>query len=634
MSQTKIRLGELLLQRGIIDRKQLYKALLDQKSRKIQLGEMLIRLGYVTEKDIHLLLSDQLGYPYIDLDNTRSLPETVSLLPEKKCREKNIIPIEKSNGIITLVMSDPLDYTTIDEVRYLTACEVSPVISSRSSIKAALDRYYSGSTASSKPTSVSRPFSPPASSGPKLPAADHSERVPKPTLPKTSTGDLGIVKAPELSVTNRSRSTPENPDYMHQGQKNLFRTNSASMSGSELLDSIVTDVSGERFLSENLFHDSIDESDEDEIMLETDDTVIDGIFERALQLGSFHILLVSDKNGMQVSWMIDSSSVDEKQLNDYESDSVFTSLKAKASLFFSHSHSFTTGQFKINLGTQKYEIGVALTTTLEGELISLHLSPQEIIPVSIRELGISDACIRHFSKILAQRKGMFIFSGPIASGCTTTLYSFIKSLAGRKKIISVEERLQCVIPETHQIDWKGTDESTLPYYVQNLMPDIIVIKVPVAVSTLFKLANQCLVLTNMAFPTTVDVLTHLRSEMADPMLLSLFLGSLAQRRVRHICARCRQPRQFTPEMAAKYGPLPLEVYYHGQGCSACHHTGYSGQLTLFELLLSHKNLPQLSPKEIYNYNQKIGGTNFREAAIHCLQSGQIGLDDAIRLIYG
>lgn len=143
----KPRLGEALLQRGLITKEQLEHALLEQKRSNERLGRVLMRLGYVSEEDVLRFLSDQLGMPFKEIDVDKIDEEVISLIPEFIVRRRLIFPISKKDNVLTLAMADPLDIFAIDDIRLsIGDVVIEPFITSEKDINKAIERFFGKTT--------------------------------------------------------------------------------------------------------------------------------------------------------------------------------------------------------------------------------------------------------------------------------------------------------------------------------------------------------------------------------------------------------------------------------------------------------------------------------------------------------
>jgi hypothetical protein len=135
-------LGELLLDEGIISRKQLKQALEEQKDKGGLIGETLVELGYVKEDDIAQSLTAQYGFPFLTLRNYDVSPEITDIIPAKLARQYLLVPIDKIGNNLTLAMSNPLNTQAVSDVELLSGCSVQAFVSTSSDIKKAIDKYY------------------------------------------------------------------------------------------------------------------------------------------------------------------------------------------------------------------------------------------------------------------------------------------------------------------------------------------------------------------------------------------------------------------------------------------------------------------------------------------------------------
>lgn len=135
-------LGELLLERGIINQNQLDQALSLQQSKGGLIGEILVELFFAKEEDIAQSLTAQYGFPYLPLSNYDVNPEITDIIPGRVCRQYLLVPIDKISNNLTLAMSNPLNIQAIEDVELLSGCSVQTFVSTSTDIKRAIDKYY------------------------------------------------------------------------------------------------------------------------------------------------------------------------------------------------------------------------------------------------------------------------------------------------------------------------------------------------------------------------------------------------------------------------------------------------------------------------------------------------------------
>lgn len=138
-------LGELLVERGIIARDHLEKALDYQALYPgVLFGEALIKLGFASEEDIAQALTCQYGFPYLPLANYEIDAEVTRAVPGSVCEQFCLIPIDKIGKSLTLAMSNPLNIKAVENVELLTGCTVQAFVSTTTDIRNAIKKYYSG----------------------------------------------------------------------------------------------------------------------------------------------------------------------------------------------------------------------------------------------------------------------------------------------------------------------------------------------------------------------------------------------------------------------------------------------------------------------------------------------------------
>jgi type IV pilus assembly protein PilB len=135
-------LGELLLERGVINEEQLNKALKMQKERGGLIGSILVSLGYVKEEEIAQAITVQYGLPYLPLECYEVNVEAMELIPRNVAEQYNLIAIDKIADMLTIAMSNPLNRQAIEDVEMISNCKVQVFVSTMTDITNAINKYY------------------------------------------------------------------------------------------------------------------------------------------------------------------------------------------------------------------------------------------------------------------------------------------------------------------------------------------------------------------------------------------------------------------------------------------------------------------------------------------------------------
>jgi MSHA biogenesis protein MshE len=138
----RVRLGDLLVQQGLVTAEQLAQALAAQKTSGRKLGRVLIDNGWIDEVQIAQALARQLRAPYVDLARRSVRPEVARLLSEVQARRLRAMPLEETPSGVRVGMADPTDIAVYDELARLIRRDIEVAVVAESQLLAAIDRSY------------------------------------------------------------------------------------------------------------------------------------------------------------------------------------------------------------------------------------------------------------------------------------------------------------------------------------------------------------------------------------------------------------------------------------------------------------------------------------------------------------
>jgi type IV pilus assembly protein PilB len=136
------RLGQLLLERGVITEEQLAHALSEKGDTGERLGHVLVRLGLLTEPELVDGLSALFAVPIVVLPEDGVDADVVGLIPAPIARKYDLFPVRRVNGCLTVAMADPSNLRALDDVMFATSLRVVPGIAALSAIRRAIERHY------------------------------------------------------------------------------------------------------------------------------------------------------------------------------------------------------------------------------------------------------------------------------------------------------------------------------------------------------------------------------------------------------------------------------------------------------------------------------------------------------------
>ena len=142
----KVRLGDVMMDEGIITLDQLNQALTKQQETKHKLGETLVELGFASERQIATALSRQLGLEMVDPNRVNIRESILNLVKDHTVLKRSlVIPFdfdEYDSRYLKVAMADPMDIKVIDDLTLLTGMQISPCIATTTDILAAIDKYF------------------------------------------------------------------------------------------------------------------------------------------------------------------------------------------------------------------------------------------------------------------------------------------------------------------------------------------------------------------------------------------------------------------------------------------------------------------------------------------------------------
>ena len=136
------KLGELLIESGLLTIENLKDALEAQKNTGKRLGEILIDMKIISEEEMAFSLAMQLKIPFIDLIDYSIKNDVIDCIPEEVCQKFICIPLSMKNNILDVAMADPLDLHIMKDLQFITGYNIQPAISTRSQIRDKLQQYY------------------------------------------------------------------------------------------------------------------------------------------------------------------------------------------------------------------------------------------------------------------------------------------------------------------------------------------------------------------------------------------------------------------------------------------------------------------------------------------------------------
>jgi type IV pilus assembly protein PilB len=307
------------------------------------------------------------------------------------------------------------------------------------------------------------------------------------------------------------------------------------------------------------------------------------------------------------------------------------------------------GRIKISVGDKELDLRVSILPTSHGQSAVMRILDKDSIRVGVRQLGLSENAYRTFRGLIRRPNGIILVTGPTGSGKTTTLYAALNQLnRSDMKIITAEDPVEYYLPGINQVEVRhsiGLDFALIIRAMLRQAPNVILVGEMRDFETA-SMGIQASLTGHLVFSTlhTNDApgaITRM-VDMGVPSYLvaSSVIGILAQRLVRVICSKCKQPFEPTPAQLEVAGITPEQAkgakFRKGAGCGSCQDSGYRGRLGIFELMLMTPKMRELtfkgaSMQDIRKLAISEGMTILYDDGIDKVLNGVTTLDEVFRV---
>ena len=529
------KIGECLIQAGLITEEDLGIALTEHKRTGERLGVVLVRMNLATEKQIAKALAFQLGFPYINLAENPPDSMAVVLIPKEVALKRVCIAVRLEKNLLTVAMSDPLLFSLVQDLEFQTGYRIKQVVATRGDINDAVETGYPDK-ALMRTTPQSRS---------ELAVRERAE------APRTRTGP-GVEVPNETALARR------------------------------LEDDVFEPVAGLKERSEAA--PIID--------------LVDLVVKSAIKSKASDVHVEPMEKGVLIRHRLDGLLKEVMDLPKWVHEGLIARLKIMAGMDIAEKRLPQDGRLRSTAedGTE-VDFRVSTLRTLFGEKVVMRVLDHRKGVPSLEEIGMSAAALEEVRAFLRHQHGMILVVGPTGSGKTTTLSSALKAVQSEKtNIITIEDPIEYQIPGVNQTQINEKIKLTFASALRSILrqdPDVILLG-EIRDSETAKIAMQAaqtghLVLSTLHTDNAPSVVTRLMDIGAESYVIaSALVGVVAQRLVRRLCVHCR--RQYTPPAdvlrslniaEADAAAIP---FYKSVGCDQCNHTGYRGRIGIYEVM--------------------------------------------------
>jgi len=297
------------------------------------------------------------------------------------------------------------------------------------------------------------------------------------------------------------------------------------------------------------------------------------------------------------------------------------------------------GRLKIKTCGRNVDVRVSVIPTIYGEKVVMRILDASAVNHDLDQLGFDPRLLEELKTTLSLPYGIIVVTGPTGSGKSTTLYSALNYLKDpAKNITTVEDPVEYRLAGINQIQVKPEIDLDFARCLRAILrqdPDIILIgeirdKETVEIAIKASLTGH-LVLSTFHTNDAPSAISRFVYMGIEPYLLASTLNLVvAQRLVRKVCDRCKEPTQLDEKVLKRLnidpGQSEQNVFYHGRGCNACGGTGYHGRLPIFEFLpidneISEKIIAGESESQIRAAARQKGYGGLLESGVSKMRQG-------------
>ncbi len=304
------------------------------------------------------------------------------------------------------------------------------------------------------------------------------------------------------------------------------------------------------------------------------------------------------------------------------------------------------GSFRATIENRLIDFRVSTIPAMSGEKVVLRILDRSAVSLDLNTLGFEKEELETFREAIHRPYGMILITGPTGSGKTTTLYAALNEIKSvEKNITTIEDPVEYQIPGINQVQVKPAIGLTFATGLRAFLrqdPNIILVGETRDLETA-QICVRAALTGHLVFTTlhTNDAPTAI-SRMIDIGIEPYFVTSslllvVAQRLVRQLCEKCREPYRPDPLKLPKDFPMPPNgMLFRAKGCDACSNTGFLGRRAIYEMMpmteeLSHLSATRAPTAELRRAAQAGGMLTLQEAGFRKVAAGRTTIEEVLRV---
>ena len=355
-----------------------------------------------------------------------------------------------------------------------------------------------------------------------------------------------------------------------------------------------------------------------------------------------------EQDMVRVRYRIDGVLHEAHTLPHKLQNAVISRIKILSEMDIAESRRPQDGKIHLKLENKELDIRVSTFPTVHGENVVMRLLDKSSVMLGVHDLGLSADNLGRFEKLIHNPHGIILVTGPTGSGKTTTLYAALTSISSSEKnIITIEDPVEYQLPLIRQTQVNTKADITFANGLRSILrqdPDVIMVG-EIRDKETAEVAIQASLTGHLVFSTlhtndAPSALTRLIDMGIEPFLISSsVIGILAQRLVRTLCDKCKEPLTASGASLKEFGVEGKVDLFAAKGCPHCKNTGFKGRASISELLVITEDIrkmvsEKISADQIRKKAVGSGMKTLREDGFEKAKTGITTLDEVLRVTEG
>src|SRR5436190_1678180 len=410
------KLGECLIQAGLITENDLQSALVEHKRTGERVGAVLVRMKLATEKQIGKALAFQLGFPYVNLAENPPDPAAVVLIAKDVALKRVCVAVALEKNLLTVAMSDPLLFSLVQDLEFQTGYRIKQVVATRGEILEAIEIGYPDKALAIRSSADSSDLVALPPAGPR--------RAPRP--PAAPAGETALVRRVEDNVFEPAAGV------------------NAPGDAAPIID------------------------------------LVDLVVKSAIKSRAGDIHIEPGEKGVVVRHRLDGLLNEVMDPPKWVHEGLIARLKIMAGMDIAEKRLPQDGRLRASAEDNTgVDFRISTLRTLFGEkLVMRVLDHRKGVP-ALEEIGMSASGLEEMRHFLRYQHGMILVVGPTGSGKSTTLSSALMSVRSEKtNIITIEDPIEYQIPGVNQTQVNDKIKLTFASALRSILrqdPDVILV---------------------------------------------------------------------------------------------------------------------------------------------------------------